>query len=102
MSHLGIRFDTRIAQEFSEIDLIIGAHTHHLFEEGELINGTYLAAAGKYGRFVGSIDITFDNHTLKDILISTCDTKQLTGYPSDSDWLRRLSQKVKNSLEKKV
>lgn len=34
MSHLGIRFDTRIAQEFSEIDLIIGAHTHHLFEEG--------------------------------------------------------------------
>ncbi|HGD4629988.1 TPA: bifunctional UDP-sugar hydrolase/5'-nucleotidase [Streptococcus agalactiae] len=100
MSHLGIRFDTRIAQEFSEIDLIIGAHTHHLFEEGELITGTYLAAAGKYGRFVGSIDITFDNHTLKDILISTYDTKQLTGYPSDSDWAKEIESEGKEQLRK--
>ena len=44
LSHLGIRLDEKIARQVPEIDLIIGAHTHHVFEEGEVVNGTYLAA----------------------------------------------------------
>ena len=60
LSHLGKPFDERIAEKY-EIDLIIGAHTHHLFEHGSELNGTLLAAAGRYGEHVGQIDLTFDD-----------------------------------------
>ncbi len=31
LSHLGIHEDERLAEECPEIDVILGAHTHHLF-----------------------------------------------------------------------
>jgi 2',3'-cyclic-nucleotide 2'-phosphodiesterase (5'-nucleotidase family) len=65
LSHLGKPFDEKIAEKY-EINLIIGSHTHHLFEHGAEVNGTLLAAAGKYGEYVGQIDLTFDeqNHLI--------------------------------------
>lgn len=59
LSHLGKNVDEKIAQKY-EIDLIIGAHTHHLFEHGAQLDGTLLAAAGRYGEHVGQIDLVFD------------------------------------------
>ena len=49
MSHLGINADRAIAAEFPQLDVILGSHTHHLFETGEIVNGVQLAAAGKFG-----------------------------------------------------
>lgn len=56
LSHLGKNVDEQIAKDYDEIDLIIGAHTHHLFEHGAQVNQTLLAAAGRYGEYVGQID----------------------------------------------
>lgn len=39
MSHLGINADRAIAAEFPQLDVILGSHTHHLFETGEIVNG---------------------------------------------------------------
>jgi 5'-nucleotidase len=64
LSHLGIHEDEFIAEHFPEIDVILGAHTHHVFHEGKEINGVMLGAAGKYGMFVGHITLTIDNETL--------------------------------------
>jgi 5'-nucleotidase len=60
LSHLGIRDDERIAKEFPEVDLILGAHTHHIFHEGKEINGTLLGAAGKFGYYVGHVQLEVD------------------------------------------
>ncbi|MGM0845834.1 MAG: bifunctional metallophosphatase/5'-nucleotidase [Bacillota bacterium] len=60
LSHLGIRDDEWIAEKFPEIDIILGAHTHHIFHEGKEINGTLLGAAGKHGHYVGHIILEFD------------------------------------------
>ncbi len=49
MSHLGINADRQIARDFPELDVILGSHTHHLFEKGEVINGVQIGAAGKFG-----------------------------------------------------
>ncbi|WP_244244603.1 bifunctional metallophosphatase/5'-nucleotidase [Marinilactibacillus kalidii] len=65
LSHLGINYDRKIAKEFPELDVIIGAHTHHLLPEGERVNQTLLTGAGKFDEHVGQIDLYFDQHTVK-------------------------------------
>lgn len=60
LSHLGVRDDEQIAEQFPEIDVILGAHTHHIFHEGKRINNTLLGAAGKHGMFVGHIELEID------------------------------------------
>jgi len=45
------------------VHLIVGAHTHHVLNEGGLsvgniINGIPIVQAGKFGQFVGEVDIT--------------------------------------------
>lgn len=60
MSHLGIQDDIQIAKELPAIDVILGSHTHHLFVDGQVVNGVQLAAAGKYGQYVGEVHLTLD------------------------------------------
>ncbi|WRP05954.1 bifunctional UDP-sugar hydrolase/5'-nucleotidase [Rossellomorea aquimaris] len=65
LSHLGIRDDELIAARFPEIDVILGAHTHHVLHQGKEIKGTMLGAAGKYGHYVGHMMIEVDTTTKK-------------------------------------
>ncbi|MGE6754287.1 bifunctional metallophosphatase/5'-nucleotidase [Rossellomorea sp. NPDC071047] len=60
LSHLGIRDDELIAARFPDIDVILGAHTHHVLHQGKEIKGTMLGAAGKYGHYVGHMMIEVD------------------------------------------
>lgn len=61
LSHVGIFFDEQLCEECPEIDIIFGAHTHHYFENGEMKNGVLMAAAGKYGHYVGQVDLEIKN-----------------------------------------
>ncbi|MFD0620327.1 bifunctional metallophosphatase/5'-nucleotidase [Paenibacillus sp. GCM10027629] len=61
MSHLGIKHDRAIAERIPGIDLILGGHTHHLFEEAEKIGDTYICAAGKFGSHLGRIELEFNS-----------------------------------------
>ncbi|MBP3949917.1 bifunctional metallophosphatase/5'-nucleotidase [Bacillus suaedae] len=60
MSHLGLHKDQKLAEAFEGIDVIIGAHTHHVLIDGLIINETLIAQAGKHGAFLGRITIDFD------------------------------------------
>ena len=64
MSHLGMYDDETLANRFPEIDLILSSHTHHHFEKGERVNGVLLAAAGRYGEYIGEVTLTFENGRL--------------------------------------
>jgi len=75
LSHLGIRYDEQIAETYPQVNLIIGSHTHHLFEEGKLINETYLAAADRYGYYIGCIDLTVEDGQLRECQIVAIPTK---------------------------
>lgn len=61
LSHLGINDDEKIAEEIPGIDVIMGGHTHHLFKTGKVIKGTLLAAAGKFGKYVGEVCLSYDH-----------------------------------------
>ncbi|GKV69972.1 putative metallophosphoesterase YunD [Sporosarcina sp. NCCP-2716] len=61
LSHLGVREDRLLADETNDIDLILGAHTHHLFVQGEWEGDTLLAATGKFGQYVGRVCISVED-----------------------------------------
>lgn len=65
LSHLGIGEDKRIAEMYPMISVIIGSHTHHLLPNGEIIRNTLLAAAGKYGQYVGHIELEIDGNKIR-------------------------------------
>lgn len=60
LSHVGLPFDQRVAREIEGIDVIIGAHTHHVLEQGESIGDTLIAQAGKYCRYAGHVVVEYD------------------------------------------
>jgi 5'-nucleotidase / UDP-sugar diphosphatase len=76
LSHLGysinqhsavvkIAGDVELARSLpaGSVHLIVGAHTHHALNEaglsaGNIVNGIPIVQAGKFGQFVGEVDIT--------------------------------------------
>ncbi|MBI5974120.1 bifunctional metallophosphatase/5'-nucleotidase [Staphylococcus canis] len=64
MSHVGIFFDEKLCDTLPEIDVIFGAHTHHDFEKGEMRNGVLMAAAGKYGNYLGEVTVDIEDNRI--------------------------------------
>ncbi|CAK8053773.1 bifunctional metallophosphatase/5'-nucleotidase [Eupransor demetentiae] len=100
LSHLGLPTDKRLAEKY-DLDLIIGAHTHHVLPDGELTNGTMLAAAGRYGDHVGKVELSLnDAGKVEKAWAHAYPTKQMAVEPGDNEriegWLkegqRRLAQ----------
>ncbi|MCL0318764.1 bifunctional metallophosphatase/5'-nucleotidase [Apilactobacillus xinyiensis] len=83
LSHLGVKQDRITAKKYPEFDVIIGSHTHHLFVKGELDNGVLLAAAGKYGHYVGEITLELDDHKVTSKKAKVFKTEDL--LKSDAD-----------------
>jgi len=94
LSHLGITDDETIAQTIPGIDIILGGHTHHVLPEGKWVNNTLLCGAGKYGQYIGVVEL---NETPKATVIETeplpaCEqTKQILQVLEQNS-LRQLEQ----------
>lgn len=84
MSHLGITIDREIAEKYPEISVIFSSHTHHLFVNGEVVNQSLIAAAGKYGQYIGEVEMVFDNNQLITTVASVVSTEELQEYPEDN------------------
>ncbi|WP_440896189.1 bifunctional metallophosphatase/5'-nucleotidase [Amphibacillus sp. Q70] len=79
LSHLGVDQDEVIAEQFPDLDVIIGGHTHHLFESEEYFNQTISTAVGKSGYYVGEIQLIWD-HDQKTLI-----DKKATAHPTQDD-----------------
>lgn len=101
LSHLGVSMDRLIAKKHPEIDVIIGAHTHHLFKNGEMDNGVLLAAAGKYGYYVGSINLTLDDGKVIKKVAATQKTAELPEASDDQQWIESQFDKGEQLLDEK-
>ncbi|WP_033542648.1 bifunctional metallophosphatase/5'-nucleotidase [Planococcus sp. CAU13] len=71
LSHLGVREDELLAEACPDIDLILGAHTHHIFHDGKMVGDVLLGAAGKFGAYLGHVMIEDDLKKKKAYLIET-------------------------------
>ncbi len=89
LSHLGWRFDEKAAMTFDNLNLILGAHTHHLYEYGKYINDTMLAAAGRYGEYVGEVMLRFDDdfQCIQSEIMAE-DVRHLSPLPGDKEWIQ--------------
>lgn len=85
MSHLGIDEDIKIANEFPEINVLLGSHTHHLFKYGEKINATQLSAAGKFGYYIGEVHLTIDKGEIIHSEAKAISTAELPALPADQN-----------------
>ncbi|MGX4686531.1 bifunctional metallophosphatase/5'-nucleotidase [Vagococcus sp. JNUCC 83] len=83
LSHLGINDDKKMAQEFPEIDVILGSHTHHLLPEGLIENGVLLCAAGRFGEYVGDVTLELTNSIITKKIATTTAVDSLKEHISD-------------------
>lgn len=90
LSHLGLNEDRQIAMNHSEIDIIIGGHTHHLLRTGEMVEETLLTAAGKNGEFVGNVLLTWD-HTNQKLINKEAYAINIAHLPKDEKTVEKLS-----------
>lgn len=83
MSHLGIQDDLQIAKEIPAIDVILGSHTHHLFIDGKVVNEVQLAAAGKFGQYVGEVHLSLENKKIVGHYAKAIPTDTMTAFVED-------------------
>lgn len=102
MSHLGINEDENIAREFPEVDIILGAHTHHLIREGNMINNSLVCAAGKFGQYVGHVTLEIQNNMLKKRKAVVYDTNKLQPADGEKEMVSQFYIEGKNLLKEKV
>lgn len=104
LSHLGINEDEEMAARFPEIDVIMGAHTHHILHQGKVIKNSLLGAAGKFGHFIGHIVLAIDTTTKKIIEKSAqlYDTSKLPAVQDEDKFIDHLYREGKKALSSKV
>ncbi|MFC0299011.1 bifunctional metallophosphatase/5'-nucleotidase [Geobacillus jurassicus] len=77
LSHLGVNEDEKIAATIPGVDIVLGAHTHHVFPEGKTLNQTLLCAAGKYGKYVGVVKLEINQNRLSRASATVVDVEPL-------------------------
>ena len=64
LSNLGYDADELLAQELDFIDVIIGGHSQHQFEQPQVINNTIIIQCGRNGQYVGHLELQFNQGKL--------------------------------------
>lgn len=104
MSHLGFTADKTMASHIKGIDCILGAHTHHLLKEGQLIGDTLVCAAGKLGEYVGEVELCFDRELMQ-LVARAARCYPVIDYPEDEriqQIIHAHQQTSENVLSEKV
>lgn len=104
LSHLGVNEDRRLASECPEIDIILGAHTHHLFRHGEWVDDTLLAATGKFGEYVGHVKVMIDLLTRVPVQMeaNVYRTASMEQTEADVEEVQELIEQGKREMEEPV
>lgn len=100
LSHMGYHFDIEAANELDAIDIIIGAHTHHLLQHGTRVKGTLITQAGKFGNYVGQIAISYDRE-LNQIVAAEASCIPVTTMKND-ETTEQLIQKLRFEGEQRL
>ncbi len=60
ISHMGVEQDTMLASRHTDIDVIVGGHTHMALFRPIKKNRTIVVQAGLWGRYIGKLDLIID------------------------------------------
>lgn len=104
LSHLGYHEDIEIASQLEGIDVILGAHTHHLLQEGKRVKETMIAQAGKFGAYCGQLKIKYDEKK-KEIVDCEAYCTPMETYRRDEAaecLVKRLTETGKDQLRQEI
>ena len=65
LSNLGYDRDRVLAEKLSFLDIIIGGHSQHQFEQPVVIGQTIITQCGKNGQYLGHLELHYKNHELQ-------------------------------------
>lgn len=60
LSHLGTLPDEMGLSQVPGIDIIVGGHSHDLFDDALVLNGKIIVQAGSHGRYLGELSVDYD------------------------------------------
>lgn len=74
LTHIGLRRDRALAEEFPQFDVIIGGHSHDLLKDAIMVNSVLVAQAGgnphfvsdHYPVYIGKVILTLENGFIRD------------------------------------
>ncbi|CCI85274.1 UDP-sugar hydrolase [Lactobacillus pasteurii DSM 23907 = CRBIP 24.76] len=99
LTHVGLNMDRWLARNYPQVDLIVGGHSHDLLPEGELVDGTWITQTGKWGKFIGDIQMDLEDHHIVQISPTTIPTSALQEEPGDEELISSYYKKGKELLE---
>lgn len=100
LSHIGTFADEPLAIDIPEIDIIISAHDHQLFNEAKVINNTIMNSAGNYGEHLGILELEINEGKVKLIHSSTISSKDVDRDEQVISILKRNKEKAIEVLSK--
>lgn len=97
LSHLGLGEDEKMAMDFPSIDIILGAHTHHLLPEGKYVNQTWINQSGRSGEYIGEVSLDFhqDNEGKVKTNVESVKSIKVDGNQRDSETDKKLNELFK-------
>jgi 5'-nucleotidase/UDP-sugar diphosphatase len=98
LTHLGWQADSALAEQVSEIDLIVGGHTHSVIEQPQRINSSLIVQAGARTVYLGKLEMELkkgeiQNYSYELILLSD-------SIPEDPVMAARIAEASKKLDEK--
>ncbi len=115
ISHLGYKYDLQLAQDFPDIDIIVGGHSHSLLNNDKqnplsvgkyptVVGSTLIVASGFGGQYIGKLQTKFDDNGK--IIEYEGDTIAVSGKIANNvDAVKSIKQAqidLKNILQKPV
>lgn len=81
LGHLAPAEELRVARAFPEIKLIISGHSHTELQQPIQENNALIVRTGSYGRFVGRVDLDFEERTLRKLSTQLIEAKEVAPDP---------------------
>jgi len=102
VGHLNPAEETRIAQTYPEIRLIVSGHTHRELTEPIHVGNATIVRTGSFGSFVGRIDLDFENSRLTKMNTRLIAASGVAPDPAVlkvlEPWQRKIDQKMNTVL----
>jgi 2',3'-cyclic-nucleotide 2'-phosphodiesterase (5'-nucleotidase family) len=98
IGHLAPAEELRVARAFPEIRLIVSGHSHTELQQPIHENNALIVRTGSYGRFVGRVDLDFEDRTLKKLSTRLIEAKGVTPDPEALQAVEPYRAKVERQM----
>jgi len=98
LGHLAPSEELRIARAFPEIELIVSGHSHTELQQPIHENNALIVRTGSFGRFVGRIDMDFEDRVLKKMSEKLIEARGVPPDPAALKVVEPYSAKIERQM----